>query len=504
MSEENKDIIPDPVDEIQYESKESTPVEQPVNESKPLDLPIKTKKFAQEEQIFSSVDESKHELLETVIGPSDYNDNIPPRLEGKVLNNEDDTVEWAQTVSHGAQTASYDSQFTKPLSDPDADFVQHLEVNGDKLGIRPSRLKSVSNQEIEGEKALMMVKAAFGLGGYVQIPLFHSGFWVTLKAPGENEILELHRQITQDKIELGRATYGLAFSNQVVFFVNRLLDFALNNIHSYSIKTNKDIREFIYSHDVPILIWGIACAIWPNGFKYSRACVHNPGECNHIATELINLSKLLWINKVPLNAWQKSLMLNRSASSVTEEDVIRYRKELLNNQPRLVKIKKDESEISFKLKVPTALEWINEGTSWINSIVETITASFSESTNINERNRHILNSAKASALQQYSHWVEEVEIDTNTVKKKETIEAIIGSLSSDDYVREEFIKKIRDYIDDTVISLIGVPSYDCPSCGKPQDEAGNTLPKFVNIIPIDVYNTFFIPLVQRVIKITNR
>lgn len=497
MSEDNKDIIEDPVNNSGEDKVNS-------EQTKPLDLPIKTKQFIQEEDPFSAVDEKKHDLLEEVVGPSDYNNNIPPRLEGKVLNNEDSTLEWAQAVSNGAQTASYDSQFTKPLSDPDADFVQYLDVNGDKLGIRPAKLKSVTNQEIDGEKALMMVKATFGLGGYVQVPLFHSGFWIRLKAPSENEILELHRQITQDKIELGRATYGLAFSNQVVFFVNRLLDFALNNVHSYSIKTNKDIREFIYSHDVPILIWGIACAIWPNGFKYQRACIHNPGECTHISTEILNLHKLLRTDGNKLNAFQKNHMLNRAESSVSEEQVSRYRKELLNNQPRVIKITKDDGEISFKLKVPTALEWINEGTSWINNIVETITSSFSESANINERNRHILNSAKASALQQYSHWVEEIEIDTNIVKKKETIEAIIGSLSSDDFIREEFIKKIREYIDDTVISLIGVPDYKCPACGKPQEDPNNTLPNFVNIIPIDVYNTFFIPLVQRVIKITNR
>lgn len=472
---------------------------------KPVELPIQTKKFEQTSKVFSSFDETKHELTETISGPSDYNRNIPPRMEGVIFNNEDEAVaDWGRTIAQGAETVAYDDQFIAPLKNENADFAQEVEVNGSKLSILPSRLKAVSNQELDGEKALMFVRNTFGLGSYIDVPLWHSGFWIKLKAPSDNEILELHRKITQDKIELGRATYGLAFSNQVVYFVSRLLEFALNNIHSSTIKTNKDIREFIYSHDIPILIWGIACAIWPNGFKYSRACVDNPGECNHVATEMISLHKLLWTNKTQLNEWQKSHMFSKAPASVSEEDVNRYRKELLNNQPQVVTIKKDDQDISFKLKVPTAEQWVSEGTSWINTIVEAVTTSFSETTNVAERNQHIIDRAKASSLQQYSHWVEEIELETNVIRKKEAVHNTLGALSSDDFIRDELIKAIKKYIDDTVISLIGIPSYNCPNCNKPQDSEETTLPSFVNIIPLDVYNTFFIPLVQRVIKIRNR
>lgn len=469
------------------------------------ELPTQTRKFEQTHKVFSDFDEKQFELTEVISGPSDYNTNIPPRMEGVIFNNDDEKVnEWARTIAQGAETTSYGEQFVDSLKNPDADFAQEIDVNGTKLALTQKRLKAVSNQELDGEKAIMFVRNTFGLGTYVDVPLFHSGFWVTLKAPSENEILELHRQITQDKIELGRATYGLVFSNQVIYFVNRLLDFALNNIQSSSIKTNKDIKDFIYSHDIPVLIWGIACTIWPNGFKYQRPCLDNPGECNHVTTELLNLHKLLWINKSQLNDWQKTHMSSKSSASVSEEDVIRYRKELLNNQPRVSVVNKNDQEISFKLRVPTATEWINEGTSWVNGIVETVTSTLSSTSSVSERNTHIIDKAKATSLQQYSHWVEEIEIETNVIKKKEAVYNTLGALSADDFIRDKFILSVKKYIDDTVISLIGVPSYNCPKCNKPQDNIDNTSPNFVNIIPIDVYTTFFIPLVQRVIKIRNR
>ena len=467
-------------------------------------LPTETILVSQTEKIFSLFDEVKHSLTEIISGPSDYNDNVLFKLAGVQLDKTEQVTNWAQTINEGAELSSFGNQFIKPLQNPDNSFEQSVDVNGDKLGISVAKLKDVQNQEIEGDKALMMVRNTFGLGSHIRVPLFHSGFWITIKAPSDLEILELHRQITQDKVELGRASYGLAFSNQVVYYANRLLDFALNNIHSHSIKTNTDIRDFIYSHDVPIIIWGVACAIWPNGFKYQRACTSNPKECNHVATELINLSKLLWTNTSGLNQWQKTHMANKSATSMTEEEVNRYRKELLNNQPRIINIEKDDKIISFKLKVPTASQWINEGTTWVNQIVDSITGSFSESNSVNERNRFIINSAKASALRQYSHWVEEIEINTNVIKNRSSIESVIGALSADDHIRDSFIKQMRDYIDSSVISIIGVPSYNCPNCGGEQKDEASSLPKFVNIIPIDVMNTFFIPLVHRVIKIQNR
>jgi hypothetical protein len=467
---------------------------------------LKVKKHKLSEPVFSKA-KPENETPETVPGPSDYTVNIPIRLKGIEPPNNEKIRQWAEILSAGSLNVSFNGQFIKSLDQSDSEFKQNVSTDAGSIGIEPAKMRHISNQTIDGEKAIMAVRNMLGLGNYVRVPLFHSGFWVTLKAPSEGEILELHRQITQDKIELGRSTYGLAFGNTVVFFVNRLFEFALNNIHSHTVKTDKNIRELIYAHDVPVLIWGIACAIWPNGFNYSRACIANADECNHILTETLNLTKLLWTNNKALNEWQKNHMFSKGTASMSLDDVQRYRKELLNNQLKEVVInpKSDSgAELKIKLRTPTAQEWVEQGTNWINQIADSIAASISQTTNISERNSYMLDVAKSSALRQYSHWVESMEIDTNSIVDRETIEKVIGTISSDDSIRSVFLESIKNYIDDSVVSLIGIPAYNCPNCGQPQESEHDKLNNFVNIIPLDVYNTFFIPIVQRVLKIQAR
>lgn len=452
---------------------------------------------------YSSPVTNNDEFIEEVPLPSVNVGDIEKCLEGRNPPKNQSTARWSETIVAASQTTAPADLFVDSLNNPESTFEQGVQTPSGILTTEQAKFKKISNQTLDGEKAVMLVRNTFGLGSHVRIPLFHSGFWVTIKAPSESSILELHRQITMDKIELGRSSYGLGFSNQNIFFVSRIFELIKSHIHSHSIKTDKDISQFIYAHDIPILVWGLACAIWPNGFKYSRACLSKPDECQHVVTELLNLSKLHWTNTSSLNAWQKNHMLNKNSASMSEDDVIRYRKELLNNQPRMVKIDNNHEEFSITLKTPTVYEWVQQGTKWINNIVEAITSAISTTDSVAERNNLMINSAKSSALRQYSHWVECINIDSNDIKDRESIEETLGALTASDQMRLKIIEAVQKYIEDTVISLIGIPSYECPNCGNIQQQE-NVSEKFVNIIPLEVYTTFFILIMQRVTKIAMR
>lgn len=477
---------------------------QPVEEQKIKTMPVETRQFILEEEFSSPATDKELIANEVVPLPSVYVDNIGTILEGTNPDQTDKkTVEWAETVTASAQTAGVDGTFIQSLKNEDADFKQHLQTGSEKLSIETPKFKKVENQILDGEKAVILARNLFGLGSMVRVPLFHSGFWITLKAPSEAELLELNRQLTTDKIELGRSSYGLAFSNQTVFYVSRIYELVKSCIHSHSVKTDKDISNFIYAHDIPIIIWGLACAVWPNGFNYSRACMANPNECNHVVTEKLNLSKLLWTNNSVLNTWQKNHMHNKLSGSMSEEDVLRYRKELINNQSKKITIDTLSEPFAVKLKTPTAAEWITQGTSWINNIVESVTTAISSTASVSERNNYMINVAKAQTIRQYSHWIDSIEIGTNRIEDRETIENTISALSSSDDLRSEVIKNVQSYIDETVISMIGIPVYNCPKCNEPVDKGSNSQ-KFVNIIPLEVNTIFFILLMQRIARIAMR
>lgn len=464
-------------------------------------LPIQTREFELTEEF--SRPSPEDEIIEVVPLPGEYVENIPKLFEGKNPEPSAKTAQWGEILAASAQTAMADSAYVEALKNPEANFKQGIQTESDVLNIHIPKFKKTENQVLDGEKAVLLARNLFGLGTVTRIPLFHSGFWISIKAPSESQLLELNRQLTTDKIELGRSSFGLAFSNQNIFFLSRIFELVKACIHSHSIKTDKDITNFIYAHDLPIIIWGLACSVWPNGFKYSRACMSDPNKCNHVVTEKLNLTKLMWSNTSALNAWQKSHMNNKLSGSMSEEDVIRYRKELLNNQPKKISLDVNEESFSFDLKTPNIGEWINQGTSWINNIVESATTVISSSASFTERNNYMINVAKSETLRQYSHWINSIEIGSNRIEDRETIDNTLAALSASDNLRDQIVQKIQAYIEQTVISLIGIPTYNCPKCDKTQEEK-KPLPRFVNIIPLDVYTIFFILLMQRVNRIAMR
>jgi hypothetical protein len=477
-----------------------------VQQDKPkakIKLPIVTREFELLEEFSEPLSDKNKQIVETVPLPSEYTENIPSLLKGKNPPTDVKTTEWAETLTAASQTAGVENVFISSLKKEDATFRQGVETPSGNLSIEIPKLKRVDNQILDGEKAVLMARNLFGLGTVTRVPLFHSGFWITLKAPSDAQLLELNRQLTSDKIELGRQSYGLAFSNQNIFYSSRIFELVKACIHSHSIKTDKDISNFIYAHDLPIIIWGLACSVWPNGFNYSRSCMVDPDECQHVVTEKLNLSKLLWTNTSALNSWQKSHMNNRNSGSMSEDDVIRYRKELLNNQAKKITLDVNGESFSINMKTPNVLQWISQGTSWINNIVESATTAISSTASVNERNNYMINVAKTETLRQYSHWIDSIEIGSNRIEDRDSIESTLGALSGGDELREQIIKNIQTYIDETVVSLIGIPTYNCPKCEAPQ-EAKEPLPRFVNIIPLEVYTIFFILLMQRISRIAMR
>lgn len=305
-----------------------------------------------------------------------------------------------------------------------------------------------------------------GIGTIFQTPLWHTGIWVTLKAPSENELIELNRIITSDKIEVGRHTYGLAFSNIMSYTTDRLVDFTLEHLYDTSLKTSDlpegGLKSLINSQDYPALIWGLVCTMYPNGFQFSRACTNNPEKCTHITNEILNLSKISWVNRAALTEWQKTHMSSRSSNSRDIASVRRYQEELKKIQKRVVKFSEGtDSEFSITLKTPTLSEFIESGHRWIGDTVAYVDETLGRDANDKERNIFITRHSQATAMRQYIHWIDSIEFAGNIIDDRETIEGTLNVLSADNDARDGFMNEISKYIHSSTINVIGIPVYDC-------------------------------------------
>ncbi len=445
---------------------------------------------------------------ETMAMPSDFADHIKDilnELPNINLTDNEEARKWIQSLNKGLEQLPSQEMFKDTFADPSKHFTQKPEHGGKPLAPAAPKFEKMENSVLSGEKAVIRVLQTLGLGTLFQVPLWHTGIWVTIKPPTEAEIIELNRQLISDKVTFGRYSYGLVFANTTAYTVERLVEFALEHIYNTSLKVDSltagDLNKLISCQDIPILLWGVISTMYPNGFKYERSCVNDPEKCNHIVEETLNITKLLWTSIDTLTDYQREHMSYRQARSRTMEQVTRYKDDLSAIHKTRVKLLEDQ-EIFMTIKSPSIAEYVDAGHIWIDSIVAAVEKTINSSVTDEEKENLIVKYAQASRLRQYAHWIETIEVDTNIAEDRETVNELLNVLSADEALFSSIMTKIKDYINRSVISLVGIPSYDCPKCGIPQST--ETLPKFVNVIPLDVQQLFFGLFTQRLIKLTDR
>jgi hypothetical protein len=421
-----------------------------------------------------------------------------------ILDNPESRI-WAETVRDGTSYLTSEEALVPTLEDTNAEFRQYIDHNNVNLLAQSPKLGNLENANLKGERAILRFVNHLGLGTLFQVPLWHSGIWVTFKPPSESEIVDLNRVLMSDKINLGRATYGLLHSNLTVYTQNRLLDFVIAHVYELSTKSEdiniENLKDHIVPQDIGNLLWGFICTMYPKGYNYKTACTTDPQKCQFVLEETLNVSKLQWTNKNALTDWQKTHMVDRGQKRKDLESVNRYKEELSKASWSKLEINKDTDQaISITFKTPSVTEYISSGYKWVDDIVSNVESVLSSSANYDERNNLMISHAQASLMRQYGHFVKEIEYGSNVVTDKETVDSLLSILSSDDAVREQFHKGVMDYINSSTISLIGIPTFSCPKCGT--KNKGTSLNE--HIIPLDVVSLFFGLIIQRVTRILER
>lgn len=410
--------------------------------------------------------------------------------------------EWREVVQESVDNYTSVNMYADRVADPTSRFEQGFIDSSKAVATTTDfKLKAVEG-EIKGEMALLKVAKLLGLGDIVRVPLPHSGMWITLKPPTEKDLIDFYNNLYKEKVVLGRSTSGLTLSNFSVFINNALVDFILDHVHSISYSDIKisELKKYISLNDLPVLVWGFASSIYPSGFDYKRACVTDVEKCSHIVAGKINVSKLLWIDNSALTEAQRLILSEFRPNRLTVDSYNKYKVE----HTRLVSGSfKTESGLKFTLKVPSIDDYVTSGLSWINSINNQVESVSTENKDPKYKQAMLEQYIKTTLLKQYNHFVSEIEVEDNVVTDKETIDSILGMLSSDDVVRTQVLDEINKYISNSTLAVIGIPEYECPSCKANQ----NTAPindRLVNVIPLDSMNLFFSLITLRISRIIER
>ena len=448
----------------------------------------------------AALDGTVDQTKENLVMPSDHSDLVRERVLKVSTKSKDFSARWLTVLQGSMESVAYGNAFVPTVNRKDAEYQQKIDSSVGPLFLGMAKAKVNPNQRLTGENLRLMIRQSLDLGGTFNVPLWHSGFWVRFKAPGESAILELYRALTEEKVSLGRATYGLIFSNNTSFSSAAMLNFCEEHILSTSLALPEgdSIKKYLNVLDLPTLFWGMVCSIWPTGVQYQRACTHDPEKCNHVVSELLDPSKLLFVDKSRLTARQIAHMTKRDKASVTVESLSIYKDEFLNGQPKVIKFNDD---LSFVIAIDNAQEHIDSGYRWVSELEETYPKVLIQDEK--ERDEYLIKQARATVMRQYAHFVKSITYLDVEYNDKKDIEDVVGDLSADDNLRKVFQDKIKEFIDDSTVALIAIPTYKCPACGNEQREAkeGESLE---GLIPIEVMSNFFTLAVQKIRRIEQR
>lgn len=446
---------------------------------------------------------------DTIDLPTALDKHVSAAIEGAAnvdLTDSAESRKWANAVNEGMRLNTFGEVFDETLSAPNAEFRQSYEFNGKRIGSSTPRFDDTDKRPMVGERGVLHVLSKLGLADVYQVELPNSGAWVTFKSPSDTEIVNFHRTLVADKIQLGRYSYGLMFSNVTAFSVERIFQFALEHVYNTTVSSSdladKNLGDVLRVQDLPSFLLGFANTIYPKGFQYRRACINDPDKCNHVAEGRIHLDKLQVINHRPLTDWMKTHLAVRRPNSKSLADIIRYQSELIQTQPWRAEIE-GAPGMFMTFKSPTINEYIDAGHVWIGSIVEMVDKVLGSNQNETERNNLITSHGQATTMRQYVHWVESIEVGDKVIDDRETIEKTLDRLSVDDTIRVSFIKKVVDYINSSTLAVVALPGYDCPKCKLSQD-VDVPYKGFNNVVPVDVIQLFFGLITQRILRISER
>lgn len=408
------------------------------------------------------------------------------------------SLKWINYFTKGVEHHYADNAFDTALENPDSDWRQGVEFDGRyiTMGAREVMPKKDGGL-ITGEAALSRIRSITGMGGTADVPLWHSGVWVQLKACSDTELMELDRQLADAKTELGRVTVGSIFGNESVYLNSIVTTFILSRVIDSNVAgfNTEVLKRIIRTTDIPHLVAAFAGVIFKNGFPLARPCINNPRSCNHVRETLLGVTKMILTDNKRISRAAKDFM-SKGFTPRTLDILEIYQRELLEHLG-VSNIIPVHSEINAIIQVPSIKQYEEAGYKWIQSIVEMAEGGLATPLEGNDRENYIMKKARLTRLREYSHWIKEFNIPSTNelIQAQDDIEETLDTLSTstttdtnEEELADRVLKAVSAYIQAVTVTVIAIAKYPCPVCGTMQSDALDNRP---NVIVVDALQLFF-------------
>lgn len=403
------------------------------------------------------------------------------------------------------------------------DFQQFIKAdNGMELhSLIPNSVlpKPRMNQPLTGKAAVLRVQAMMGMAGNINIPLWHSGFWITLRTPNDMELINFYKKTAEASAEIGRVTNGLALSNNQGYIISDLFELVVTCMERCTLEPSlwedkRDIGKYIRLNDMETLAWGLACCMYPKGFQFTRnAFIKNESKPDGRelvpVTGTLNLRRTFWVDKSVLSDEQIKFMSNVTDSVVTEEDLARYLSGFKTgyNPKRTITMKDDpdtNTRITIDIGIPTVKDAIRATDEWVallSAAVDRVSAITIDELDGEEvriekqrkRRQTLEDYANKLPLTQYSAWFQQMNLYSVAQDGSESIEyisertsilATLTALPMEVMRNNDTVEKVMDFNRDATFALMATPTI------SDMDESPSS--RFKHLVPINPIVLFFI------------
>lgn len=349
--------------------------------------------------------------------------------------------------------------------------------------LRPRELSFNIRREMEsggrnlrGHKATEAFVTGTKVGRTVQIPLWRTGIWVTMRPPALSYLAEIDRALAFARPQLGLDTMGMLNSNEALIFEEVLVDAALRLITSSTYpfaQSPMELRDIISSHDRDQLIWGMALAAFPDGTDIALPCTD--AECSQVDRVHANVLRMAFVDRGSLTLDQLRLMDRATNTKVTDEELDKYQADFEVRERGYWEY--EGRKLNFY--VATLTEYFSTGRQWINSINIAVTQSMGDDVeNDNKRARSIESMVSSEQLCRYGHYIRNITIPVPGAEDNDDDESdlvidyaddirnILKLISADPDAVNSLLLAIDNYIQRSVVSVIAYPNAPCSKCGK--------------------------------------
>jgi len=381
----------------------------------------------------------------------------------------------------------------KPLVNPNV--VNEIKYNDKNYGILHPTINKITNEN----SFLMELQEGVGLGKLTKIILWNSGFWITIRPPQNEDLVNLYTKLTQEIEYVAEETTLFGFSNISTIFYKVAWDYILDHLVDSSLDVNpKHLSKYISILDMDTILLGILSQIFYNGFNTTLLCKNNykldennNPKCNFTYDVNLDLTKLLWVDTGKLDTEMLTIISKRGPRTQTINEIKQYQKKLQPIDNKILVTLNNNKVLEITLTIPNLKDSLDNSELYLLELKKSINNFLSTVTNKDEFNenkaRFLQIVSKNLFLGIYSLYIKELRLEEFKTDKKSTIFQALKTLSNNTKDVNNIIDKIENYLTNTTITTIAIPDFICPTCGASQSDE----PIFENLVPVNMVNYFF-------------